>query len=73
MLVNLMLTERGETPEDARTHAWNSLTTMKEDIDRLLSVKGVAEKVDQYSLVHLKETAATIIRALEARLEVRVG
>ncbi len=72
-LVDLMLTKRGETPEDARTHAWNALNGMKEDIDKLLANEILAAGLDQYSLVHLKETAATIARALDARLEIKAG
>ena len=73
MLVDLMLKKRGETPEDARTHAWNALADMKKDIEAILAQERLTDRLDQYSLVHLKETAATIERALDARLEIRMG
>ncbi len=73
MLTNLMLRSGGQTPEDARTHAWNVLTTMRDDIESLMNegwARPLREDLDQYSLVHLKETAATITRALEARMDI---
>jgi len=73
MLINLMLRSGGQVPEDARTHAWNVLTTMRDDIQSLMRddwARMLREDLDQYSLVHLKETAATITRALEARMDI---
>jgi len=64
MLSNLAM-GRYRAPQDCRTVAYAKLTTLREDMEKLLAGK---VKLDAYSSAHLRESSARIQKILEAKL-----
>ena len=57
-------------PQDVRSVAWYTLTTLKEDLDELVgNIDGV--ELDALSEAHLRETHLRIEKVLEASVAVR--
>jgi len=64
MLSNLAM-GRYRAPQDCRTVAYAKLTTLREDMEKLLAGK---VKLDAYSSAHLRESSARIQKVLDAKL-----
>lgn len=71
-LIGLALEPSFGTPEDARSLAYKQLRVIEDRIDYVLEMLDESDlDIDEYSLLHLKETQDMIDRALDAEMATR--